>query len=272
MSLLSETSAWKKLRNIEETCHRILSGQAEDVPFQPGRDVEIVAIRDLPPKKGLSYREGQCRLLHDLASIELQAMELGVRTLIEFPSAPSLFREELARITIEEAKHFRLCLEALELMGKPWGSYPIHIGLWQSVAKEDTLLDRILIVHRYLEGSGLDASDNLLNRLSGIAQTPINNVVKVIATDEFAHVQFGSRWYRTICKHEGIDAEKDFRPRLFGLIHRIPRRIERINEQLRLKVGFTPAEIVALNEVRAFWLVPQAERAHRNVKISNTLP
>jgi uncharacterized ferritin-like protein (DUF455 family) len=252
----------EKLKKIGEDCHRVSVGETMEIPFEPGRDVEILPIRELPPKKGLSFKDGQGRLLHDLASIELQAMELAFRTLAEFPAAPVQFRDELTKIALEEAKHLELCLHALNDLAQPWGTYPTHIGLWQSVSSSDTLLDRIVIVHRYLEGSGLDASDHLRERLSGVQAAHIHKVVDVIATDEVEHVQFGSRWYREICRLEGLDPEKDFRPRLLGLIKRIPRRLERINQPLREKVGFSAAEISALNEVRGIWLQLPAERIH----------
>ena len=237
-------------------------GSSMEIPENPGRDVELRAIKDLPPKKGLSFQDGQGRLLHDLASIELQAMELGFRTLAEFPGAPVEFREELLRITLEEAKHLELCLHALDDLKQPWGSYPTHIGLWQSVSSTDSLLDRILIVHRYLEGSGLDASDHLRMRLSGVTAARIHKVVDVIATDEVQHVEFGSRWYRNICRLEKIDAEKDFRPRLMSLIHRIPRRLEKINVPLRERVGFSAEEIDALAALRESWMGPPTNRIH----------
>jgi uncharacterized ferritin-like protein (DUF455 family) len=263
---------WEKLKKIGEDCHRVSSGERVEIPFEPGRDVEIRAIRELPPKKGLSFKDGQGRLLHDLASIELQAMELAFRTLAEFPEAPAQFREELTVVALEEAKHLELCLHAMNDLGQPWGTYPTHLGLWQSVSSTDSLLDRIVIVHRYLEGSGLDASNHLRERLSGVTAAHVSKVVDIIATDEIAHVQFGSRWYREVCRLQNLDPEKDFKPRLFGLIHRIPRRLERINQVLREKVGFTAGEISALNEVREAWLQPPAERIHAVASSATGLP
>src|SRR4051812_47649817 len=187
--VLVETSVRCKLEQVDACLERLLRGSTITVPSEPGRDVQIRPIRELPPKKGLSFREGQARLLHDLASIELQAMELGLRTLAEFPEAPKAFREELAQVTFEESRHLRLCLEGMLELEMPWGSFPTHLGLWQSVSADDSLLDRILIVHRYLEGSGLDASDTLLRRLSGVKGSVAVRAVEVIRREEVGHVQ-----------------------------------------------------------------------------------
>ncbi|MGZ6480488.1 MAG: DUF455 family protein, partial [Bdellovibrionales bacterium] len=182
--VLVEAQVLRKLDFLEGHLHNLLRGEAALVPQVPGRDVQILPIRELPAKKGLSTREGQARLLHDLASIELQAMELGVRSLIEFPDAPRAFREELAQVTLEEGKHLRLCVEGLEALGFPWGSFAAHNGLWTCVSAEDSLLDRIVIVHRYLEGSGLDASNTILRRLAGVRAVEALKAVEVISRDE----------------------------------------------------------------------------------------
>ncbi|MEZ0391390.1 MAG: DUF455 family protein [Pseudobdellovibrionaceae bacterium] len=243
-------SVRQKLTEIQTAVDLAFRAPRQDFPVHPGRDAEILVPGLLPPKKGLSYKEGQARLLHDLASIELQAMELGLRTLNEFPEAPLGFRESLAAITLSEAQHLKLCLDGIEKLGFPWGQWPIHNLLWQSVAAEDSLLDRILIVHRYLEGSGLDAGDTLLRRLDSVLESPLHGIVKTIVTEEVGHVEFGSAWYREICAQEKIDPIEDFPVRMKKLRHRLPKRIERISHSLRLQAGFHLKEIQFLEEMR----------------------
>lgn len=259
---LIETSVLGKLAVLDQNLQRLLEGADLSVPKQPGRDVQIMALRDLPPKKGLSTREGQARLIHDLASIELQAMELGLRTLIEFPDAPQKFREELAHITHEEGRHLRLCLNALDDLDLPWGSFPAHTMLWSSVSADDSLLDRIVIVHRYLEGSGLDATDTILRRLSGVRAPEATRAIEVIRRDEVGHVKFGSSWYHQLVRERGLLPEDDFGPRLLRLYKNIPRRIEPISRKLRLEAGFLEKEIDLLEEVRQRWLKPGEEKIH----------
>jgi len=224
--------------------------------------VQIWPIRDLPPKKGFASPEGQARLLHDLASIELQAMELCVRTLAEFPDAPREFREQLAVVARDEGRHFELCLNALDELGQPWGSFPTHLGLWQAVSAGDSLLDRIVIVHRYLEGSGLDASDTLLRRLDGVPKSVTKDVVAVIRRDETGHVIFGSEWYRRVAVSEGLDPDSDFGPRLLRLFHRIPRRLEPICRRTRLEAGFTDGEVDVLENLKTLWQNKEAVAIH----------
>ena len=248
--VLGQTSARAKVAMLATALENLARGGREDVPTDPGRDVEVRELRELPPKPGLSTALGQARLLHDLASIELQALELCVRTLSEYPEAPRRFREQLIEVAADEGRHLGLCLNALDDLQHPWGSFPTHLGLWRAVRSGEPLLDRILIVHRYLEGSGLDASDSILRRLGGVRAPEAAHAVGVIRRDEVGHVKFGSHWYREIARGAGIDPADDFAPRLASIATRVPRRLEPIRRDLRLEAGFSESEIDALEALR----------------------
>lgn len=237
---------YEKLSTIQESCHKALMSWIKEAPALPARDVEVLHVRQHPPKKTLLEKEGQARLLHDLANIELQAMELGLRTLIEFPDAPKQFREQLVEITLEEGEHLKMCLDGIERLGFKWGDWPVHVALWNATSDEDSLLDRILIVHRYLEGSGLDAGESIMGRLISTNAKEVVPIVKRIFNDEISHVQFGSRWYHEVCKRLEIDPEYDFKERLQKIAFKVPNRLERINAETRKKAGFDDSEVQAL--------------------------
>ncbi|HEY8271952.1 MAG TPA: DUF455 family protein [Pseudobdellovibrionaceae bacterium] len=244
MFSLEVPDVWKKIKNIQKSCESLLEGDSFILPPYPARDVEVLDSKLHPPKVGFSKIEGQARMLHDLASIELQAMEIGLRTLAEFPEAPPDFREELVEVTVSEANHLRLCLEGIQDLGFKWGDWPVHCALWDAVSAEDSLLDRILIVHRYLEGSGLDAGSYLMQRLDGVRDGKLaRQIVGQINFEEIGHVGFGSQWYRKICQLEKIDATEDFPRRMEALRMKLPKRMEKINRELRRQAGFTEQEI-----------------------------
>ncbi len=242
--------ARQKIRDLPQalaTAER--STQAHRNGFVLGRDVQVCFPSQLPPKPGLSVPEGHARLLHDLANIELQAMELAVRSLYEFPEAPPEFKKDLAEIALGEARHLGLCMDALEALNMPWGSWGVHTSLWSAVGPEDTLLDRIAIVHRYLEGSGLDSGERILRRLTGVPDLGMRQVMKVITTEEVDHVLFGSRWFQKVCEDQKLDSEVEFIKRLEKIYALIPRR-EKVAHDLRARAGFTPREIAALERVQ----------------------
>ena len=75
-----------KIKAIEDAVQAALTGQSLTIPSTPAREAAVsIPPSQHPPKKGFASAEGRARLLHDLANIELQAMELGLRTLFEFP-------------------------------------------------------------------------------------------------------------------------------------------------------------------------------------------
>lgn len=252
MNILNTASAREKIRGITTSCHLALQGKLELPSAAPARDVEVLPFKKLPPKKGVGSVEGRARLLHDLASIELQAMELGVRTLIEYPEASLEYREKLAEVTIDEGRHFELCLNSLEELGYRWGDWPVHLSLWNTVKTGESLMDRVLIVHRYLEASGLDAGAKILSRLAGLPQKDAAwAAMERIHREEVGHVDFGSQWYRDLCREIRVDPDHDFRERMTRLRATLPYRTENLDVESRLKGGFTMEEIRVLEEMRA---------------------
>ncbi len=256
MNSLHCENVYEKINGIESSVQEAMTGSwrsrgiGHDVPDLPGRDIQVLPPLLHPDKVGLSFREGQGRLLHDLASIELQAMELALRGLYDYPEAPEQFKQELADLCVSEARHLKLCLDGLEKLDFKWGDWPVHLSLWSAVDKTDTLLDRIFIVHRYLEGSGLDAGNQLLRRLNGVNAGDSEKVLYVINTEEIDHVDFGSRWYRSLCKDQGLDYIQDLRERIQSLRPRLPKRMEKINHELRKKAGFEEAELQVFEDLR----------------------
>lgn len=219
------------------------------IPELPGRSgLVLETIRG--PKDKISTRLGQARLLHELANIEMQAMELCLRTYLEYPGAPAKFRLELADLAKDEARHLELCLDGLKTFDIEFGHWPIHLNLWKTVSSEDSLLDRIVIVHRYLEASGLDAGNQIIDKLRSCQAVNIQQVMMTIHQDEIKHVDFGSRWYREICKIEGLDPKIDFPHRIEKLKSRLPKRVEKFDLKSRKLAGFLDPEIEVLQKLR----------------------
>lgn len=239
-----------KISALENQVHRALLGEVFQIPVMPERDIEIWQKARHPAKKGLSFVEGQARLLHDMANIELQAMELALRTLCEYPDAATTFREQLAALTLSEGQHLKMCIQGLRDLGYEWGHWPIHMALWNAVSETDSLIDRIFIVHRYLEGSGLDSGKSLIERFSQIPPNKTAEIMKVISDEELGHVQFGSFWYREFCKQQRLDADHTFKKLLKDLLPRLPRRMEPVNIELRRHADFNESEIKTLVELR----------------------
>lgn len=245
----------EKISQTPQMIQALHRGIQFEIPQNTARDIQVLRSKLHPEKKGLSTAAGRGRLLHDLASIELQALELALRTLVEFPEAPAEFKEQLELLALSEAAHLKLCLDGMSSEQTAWGDFPVHLALWEAVRAEDTLLDRILIVHRYLEGSGLDAGFQFIRRLEGIhgiEQTL--QIVRQINNEEVDHVLFGSHWYRQICRQQHLDPDQDFKSRIEKLRGQLPKRVEGISTPLRQKAGFSDSEIEVLQDLRQSFL------------------
>lgn len=250
MNLLWCESVYDKIRWVEDTLDIVLALRAADsVPYQPARDIEVVSLSQMPLRQGLSTAEGLRRVLHDLANVELQAIELGVRTLMEYPWAPESFRQELAMIVREETHHLQLCLNEITRRGGFWGEWPVHLSLWQSTCPLDTLAERVFIVHRYLEASGLDSGDLLLKKLSGVPDPGLRALVKRITDDEVQHVAFGSYWCRSLLRTMNIHEDLFFQRMTQKLISERPRP-NPISFERRRQALFSSAELTFLQNLK----------------------
>jgi uncharacterized ferritin-like protein (DUF455 family) len=246
---LSTPSVFEKLKHLDASLELAWRGHLV-IPTKIARDITVLPPQAHPDKQGLAQSCGQARLLHDLANIELQAMELALRTLSEFQSADEKFREDLKALVQSEAKHLALCIEGIQNLGFQWGDWPIHTVLWDAVSQDDSLLDRIFIVHRYLEGGGLDAGEILLKRLNGVAHSCVHPVVNTIVHEEIDHVKFGSDWYNYFCLQDGLDPLIDFKSRFEKLKPILPKRIEKTSYSFRKKAGFTETELQLIDQFK----------------------
>jgi uncharacterized ferritin-like protein (DUF455 family) len=120
--------------------------------------------------------------------------------------------------------------------------------------KEDSLLDRLLIVHRYLEGSGLDAGDQILKKLKAVKAPLVTSILGKITQEEVDHVRFGSNWYHSLCELENLDPFEDFPKRMWKIRDFVPKRIEKISHELRRQAGFTDFELKVIDDIRNSFL------------------
>jgi len=240
-AILHEASERLSARSPEAEAGPLSCGQSSFLAPAGGAESRRL-LCDQRPK--FSEPEGLRSLIHALANIELQAVELNLRTLHEFPNAPLEFREQLAELTKEEGGHLQLCLKTLRDLGGEWGESPVSLQLWRAIDPQESLPERVLRVHCYLEGAGLDSGDALLRRLSGLGDTPVRRVVHKIVSDEIRHVSFGLKWLRALCTRENIQSEELFRMQIPHLRQTVPRR-EQISINLRLQAGFRADELAA---------------------------
>ncbi|MBH9575480.1 ferritin-like domain-containing protein [Inhella proteolytica] len=209
-------------------------------PAQP-RLVEHLAVRSRSPHTP----EGRAALLHAIAHIEFNAINLALDAVQRFAGLPPAFYADWLQVAAEEALHFELLCEHLGTLGHRYGDFDAHDGLWTMC--ERTAHDfraRMALVPRTLEARGLDATPPLQKKLAAAGDPRAVEILDVILRDEVGHVAIGNRWYRWACEHEGVDPETDF-PALCAQ-YQAPRPRKPLNLGARALAGFTPEELAAL--------------------------
>ena len=182
----------------------------ERPPDRPSRPDEppLRAPRELAKRKITQAPAGRIALLHALAHIELNAIDLAWDIVARFamPSLPRSFYDDWLRVAGEEAKHYSLLAARLEALGSHYGALPAHDGLWQ--AAQDTagdLLARLAVVPLVLEARGLDVTPAMIARLKAVGDDESAAVLEIIYHDEIGHVAIGRRWFLWACEARGLE-------------------------------------------------------------------
>jgi len=212
------------------------------MPERPGRPdrPELRAPRDMPRRSTKGAR-GRFALLHALAHIELNAVDMTWDLVARWVGTPmpQTFFDNWVQVGLEEAKHFALLRQRLIELGGSYGDLPAHDGLWQAAANTgDDLAARLAIVPLVLEARGLDVTPRMISELEIAEDVPSARILEIIYRDEKRHVAFGTRWFRYLCDREGTAPE----PRFHDLVRRHFKGGLRppFNERARSEAGLTP--------------------------------
>lgn len=187
---------------------------AEPMPDRPGRPArpELRAPRSMP-KRSTRGLKGRIALLHSLAHIELNAVDMTWDLVGRFVHAPvpRAFLDDWITVAAEEAGHFVLVRRRLAELGAAYGDLPAHDGLWQAAqATAGSLIARIAVVPLVLEARGLDVSPAMIGELEAAGDAASAAVLAVIYRDEKRHVAFGAKWFRWLCERAGLAPEPTF--------------------------------------------------------------
>ncbi len=172
----------------------------------PGRPTlpELVLPKNLP-KRRLGSKEGQAALMHSIAHIEFNAINLALDALYRFQGLPKEYYGDWLRVCTEEAYHFQMVREHLATLGYEYGDFPAHNGLWEMTFKtsHDPLV-RMALVPRTLEARGLDVSPPMMKKLRAVGDHRGVEILKILLHDEIGHVWVGNRWFHYLCEQRGV--------------------------------------------------------------------
>lgn len=185
------------------------------VPDRPARLANPVLVhpRDVPKRKIGAGIPGRVAMLHALAHIELNAIDLAADMLARFAHAmPRAFAADWLHVAADEAEHFALLSDRLTQLGAGYGDLPAHDGLWQAAAKTaHDLLARLAVVPMVLEARGLDVTPAMIAKLDKTGDVESAAILRRIYADEVGHVAAGVRWFEERCAAQGLDARATWR-------------------------------------------------------------
>jgi len=178
-------------------------------PNRPARPVRPILLlpRDLPKRKVSRDPTGRIALLHALAHIELNAIDLAWDMIARFACAdlPRAFFDDWVGVAAEESGHFALLDQRLSALGAEYGDLPAHDGLWAAAeATAHDLLARLAVVPLVLEARGLDVTPAMITRLRAVDDGLSADILDIIYRDEIGHVAVGKRWFDHVAATRGL--------------------------------------------------------------------
>ena len=219
---------------------------SRSLPAQPGRPTqpELVHPTQLARRK-LGSVEGRVALVHAVAHIEFNAMNLALDAALRFADMPESFYADWLSVAVDEARHFLMLSERLEELGSAYGALPAHNGLWEMAEKTaHSVLERMALVPRVLEARGLDVTPDMIRKLRAVGDTETIAKLEVILHEEERHVAIGSRWFADCCAQRDVEPEATF----FMLLKKygLDRGRGPLNLAARERAGFSATELSLL--------------------------
>ncbi len=212
----------------------------------PGRPVKPdLVLPKLVPKRRMDTPEGRAGLLHSLAHIEFNAMNLALDAIWRFPDMPKEYYEDWLKVAKEEAYHFSLVNDHLHSLGFTYGDFPAHNSLWEMVERTtDSVIARMALVPRTMEARGLDAVPSIRDRFKQIKEARAVEILEIILNDEIGHVLIGNRWFNFLCSRENLSPITAYRE--LARKYRAPILKGPFNIEARKQAGFTTEELSLL--------------------------
>jgi uncharacterized ferritin-like protein (DUF455 family) len=210
------------------------------IPGRPDKP-ELVPPR-LVGRRSMVTPEGRAMLVHALAHIEFNAINLALDAIWRFPGMPDDFYRDWLRVAKEEAFHFSLLNAHLATLGHGYGDFPGHDSLWEMVEKtRGDIVARMALVPRTLEARGLDAIPPLRAKLAQAGDQAAADILDIILRDEVGHVEIGNRWYLELCAQRGLEPVSTYEA--LAVQYKAPVLKGPFNLEARRRAGFTEQEL-----------------------------
>jgi uncharacterized ferritin-like protein (DUF455 family) len=233
--------AWKEGRLTLDSAHTFV-----DEIGAPGRPVKPDLVPPLDVKRrAMTTVEGRAALIHALAHIEFNAINLALDAIWRFPAMPQDYYLDWLLVAQEEAYHFTLLADHLKTLGFSYGEFTAHNSLWELAEKtQSDVLARMALVPRTMEARGLDATPAVRAKLAQAGDQAAAAILDIILRDEIGHVAIGNRWFAYLCETRSLDPLACYAN--LAAQYKAPKMRAPFNLPARRAAGFTEQELDAL--------------------------
>jgi len=219
------------------------------------RKCTIVEPKALKTRKDFDTSEGLATLVHSIAHIEYSAVDLALDAVYRFPEMSQAYKIDWLEVALDEIRHYKMLNALLIELGFHYGSFPVHCGLFDAcLHTADNILDRMAIIPRYYEASGLDVSPQIIKKLDNKRKLPmvkkLMEHLDTIYKEEIVHVQKGDFWFKFLCDKEGLSYEVYFE--ILERYKLLSKHRPHVNVKARQEAGFSCVELRKLADVECF--------------------
>lgn len=181
-------------------------------PIEPGRPSDLQTVNPgAVPRRRIGTLEGRIALLHAIAHIELNAIDLALDLLARFTFDPAISKDkrhafitDWVMVASDEARHFTMLNTRLIALDSHYGALGVHHGLWEAAQNTaDDLAARLAIAPMLLEARGLDVTPPMIEKLQSANDKTSAAILQTIYEEEIAHVAKGVYWFKAICTARG---------------------------------------------------------------------
>lgn len=235
----AEWFAARKEGTFEDLAKAVGSATPPDFPARPDKP-ELKDPRDVPKRRPGSP-EGRIALLHAVAHIELNAVDLHWDIIARFchVNMPVGFYDDWVKAADEESNHFNLVSDRLEALGSYYGALTAHAGMWRAAEDtKDDIMGRLAVVPMVLEARGLDVTPGMINIFRSAKDIDTVEALDVIYAEEVGHVAYGSKWFHFLCGRHELDPKDEFHRLVRTYFHGALK--PPFNEEKRAEAGLPP--------------------------------
>jgi len=217
--ILNTADAHLKVRRTYEYVDAWKNGTITEVgdqqpPDTPGRPTkpQLCSPKEMPRRR-LGTESGRIALIHAIAHIELNAIDLAWDIMARFTheDMPKEFFDDWIEVAFDEAVHFELLNNRLKDFDIQYGDHPAHNGLWDAAySTRDDIMARCALVPMLLEPRGLDTTPQTVERLRRMEDAKTADIMERIGFEEIAHVRAGTRWFNYIAERRGLNPQNTY--------------------------------------------------------------